>query len=198
MIGVRINGEESSVNTEGLPRVADIVELIKSMIDPDHMITQLLIDGRDFSDADWTASPNQFTTSIIEVETGTPVQFVNSRMTAAPDIVKTCLDEFREARKSFQLGEMQPGNKRLNNAVTTLQAFFEWYASLLELVPENDRKIYDIDQNVSDIANVCKQICQQQLYQSWWALGESLKNELEPKLDELETTCRKFRQLQAA
>ena len=34
---------------------------------------------------------------------------------------------------------------------------------------------------------------QQQLYQSWWALGETLEKELEPKLDKLEDFCRGFK-----
>ena len=33
---------------------------------------------------------------------------------------------------------------------------------------------------------------QQQLYQSWWAIGETLEKDLEPKLDALEDQCRKF------
>jgi hypothetical protein len=44
---------------------------------------------------------------------------------------------------------------------------------------------------VTEISETCKKICQQQLYQSWWALGESLEKELEPKLDKLEDACRK-------
>ena len=124
--------------------------------------------------------------------------FVQSRMEAAPDIVNACLNEFREARKSFQLGDMQDANKKLTQATTTLQAFFEWFASLIDLVPEEHRSSYDINPEVEEISGICKQICQQQLYQSWWALGESLKNDLEPKLDELETACRKFRHPEAA
>jgi hypothetical protein len=46
---------------------------------------------------------------------------------------------------------------------------------------------------VEDIAECCKRICQQQLYQSWWALGETIEKELEPKLDKLEDFCRSFR-----
>jgi hypothetical protein len=49
----------------------------------------------------------------------------------------------------------------------------------------------DISTQVQDISETCKKICQQQLYQSWWALGESLEKDLEPKLDKLEDVCRR-------
>jgi hypothetical protein len=87
---------------------------------------------------------------------------------------------------------MITGNKRLKSAVDTLRAFFEWYGTLLQLVPDIKRDKLDISTEVQDISETCKKICQQQLYQSWWALGETLEKELEPKLDKLEDFLRKF------
>lgn len=191
MVNVRINGEESPVGGESSSKVTDLVELIKSIIDPDHMITSILIDGRDMAEDDWYSTVNQLGTSIIEVETGTPEDFVAERLSRASEIVRACYVEFRDARKSFQDGDMSLGNQRLVTAVNTLKAFFEWYKTLLTLVPEEKREFFNMDPQVSDISETCKRICQQQLYQSWWALGESLEKELEPKLDALEDFCRK-------
>jgi len=192
MKSVIINGEESEIQGVGLPKVADLIELIKSSIDPEHMITSILIDGRDLAESDWVASTAQFSTSIIEVETGTPSEFVNTRLAAAAAVVRECFFSFRDARKCFQEGNMQEGNQKLVEAVNTLQAFFEWYVTMLDLLPEEERAMYKIEEQADGISEVCKKICQQQLYQSWWALGETLQGELEPKLDELEDYCRTF------
>ena len=191
MVAVRINGEDSSVRGDGLPRVTDLVELIKSVIDPDHMITGILVNGRDLDESEWEAPVSQFGTSIIEVETGTPESFVTSRLAQSADIVRSCFIEFRDSRKSFQDGDTNGGNQKLVRAVTSLKAFFEWYSTLLTLLPESGRGGYDINAHASEVSEICKRICQQQLYQSWWALGESLEKELEPKLDKLEDFCRK-------
>ncbi|RMG44891.1 MAG: hypothetical protein D6719_00990 [Candidatus Dadabacteria bacterium] len=198
MVAVRINGQDSQIAADGLQRVADLVELIKSQIDPEHMITSILIDGRELSDADWSANTSQYETSIIEIETGTPESFVADRLAHASDIAGSCFFQFRDARKSFQAGNMQEGNQQLIQAVNTLQAFFEWYATLTELVPEDQRRELDISEQVNRISEICKKICQQQLYQSWWALGETLEKELEPELDGLEDFLRKFRPKSAA
>lgn len=190
MVSVRINGSDSAVKSEGLPKVADLVELIKSQIDPEHMITGILIDGRDLAEDEWYANVNQLGTSIIEVETGTPEEFVSSRLGRSSDIIRACYMEFRDSRKSFQSGDMNLGNQKLVTAVNTLKAFFEWYNTLLSLVPVQKRSNFEIEKHTLEIMESCQRICQQQMYQSWWALGESLEKDLEPKLDSLEDFCR--------
>lgn len=191
MVSVRINGEESQIRGDGLPKIADLVELIKTMIDPDHMITGILLNGRDLEEEEWTANPGNMGTAIIEIETGTQAEFVTERMKSASDVVRACYMEFRDARKKFQDGDMQGGNQAMVRAVNTTRAFFEWYATIFELVPADQKTRYDINPQVAEISEVCKRICQQQLYQSWWALGESLEKDLEPRLDKLEDFCRK-------
>lgn len=192
MVAVRINGESAPLKLEGVQRIGDLIELIKATIDPDHMITSILIDGRDLSDDEWKANIANMQTAIIEFETGDPDEFVRSRFAEAAGIVRSCYIQVRDSRKEFQGGRMTEGNRLLIKAVDTLRAFFEWYSTILQLTREELRPQYDITQQVSVISEVCKQICQQQLYQSWWALGETMERELEPKLDQLEDFCRKF------
>ena len=192
MVAVRINGQESGVGGGAPLKVADLVELIKASIDPEHMITSILIDGRELADEDWTANTGSYGTAIIEFETDTPENFLRERFGMAASVVNACFAEFRDARKAFQGGDMIEGNQRLVQAVNTARSFFEWYGTLLELVPKDKKNYYDIRPQTDQIVETCKKICQQQLYQSWWALGETLQNELEPKLDKLDDFCRKF------
>ena len=188
---IRINGKEVPINTSGLQKMTDLVELVKTIIDPEHMITVLLLNGRDLDDNEWTASLSQFEGATIEIETGKPEDYVFQRLPASPDILSNCFVTFRSARKDFQSGNMQEANKKLLSAVNTLREFFSWYGTLLELLDESKRKQFDISEQVKDITETCKGICQQQLYQSWWAIGETIEKELEPELDKLEDFCRK-------
>jgi hypothetical protein len=195
MITVRINGEQAQIASGGVGRMGELVELIKSVIDPDHMITSLQLDGNELSDNDWNATTNSYESAVLEVETDTPAAFVNDRIGRSPMVVQECFLKFRDARKAFQDGEMLTGNQHLVHAVRTLQSFFQWYSSLLDLVPVADRSKYDITEPTEDLSEICKRICQQQLYQSWWALGETIEKELEPKLDKLEDLCRRSAKL---
>lgn len=192
MISLRINGSEAGLQTQGLSRVSEIIELIKASIDPNHIITSILIDGRDLQEHEWAATTSQLGTCILEFETGTAQDYVAYKLSEAAMVVRTCYIQYRDARKSFQQGNMLKGNQKLLEAVTTSKAFFEWYSTLMELVPVPERPKYDINPQVKEISKICERICQQQLYQSWWALGETLEKELEPKLDNLEDFCNKF------
>jgi hypothetical protein len=192
MVSVRINGEDAALKTDGLRNISEIIELIKSSIDPEHMITNILMDGNELDDNQWTASTSQYETAVIEVETGTPGEFVRSRLGVAWEVVRTVYNQFRDARKCFQSGNMTEGNRSLIQAVNTAKAFFEWYNSIVGLVPEDRKSEYNIDSQVTEITDVLKRLCQQQLYQSWWALGETVEKDLEPKLDKLEDHCRRY------
>ena len=193
MVAVRINGEESGVNGSTLAKLTDLIELVKSEIDPEHIITGILIDGRELEDADWVAQLSRYNeTTILEIQTATPSEFVSTRMRTAADVVSRCFFKVRDARKGFQTGDHVDGNRKLVEAVKTLKAFVDWYGSILAVTPAEERTRYDNKADVDKIAATCTQICQQQLYQSWWALGETLQSQLEPELDKLEDTCRKF------
>ena len=191
MVQVRVNGQGLGLPVERVQTFADLIELVKSSIDPEHMVTEILLDGRDMRDEEWMMAPSQLQGEVLDFASGRPDIYVSDRIQEASSVVRSCFFEFRDARKGFQDGDSVIGNKRLKVAVDTLKAFFEWYSTLLQLVPESARSKLDISSEVQDISETCKKICQQQMYQSWWALGESLEKDLEPKLDKLEDTCRK-------
>lgn len=191
MIQVQVNGQALGIPVERVQTFADLIELVKSSIDPEHMVTAILLDGRDMRDEEWTMSPAQLQGDRLEFSSGRPEVYVAERLQDASSVVRSCFFEFRDARKGFQDGDTTAGNKRLKVAVDTLKAFFEWYGTLMQLVPDAARAKLDISEEVVSISETCKKICQQQLYQSWWALGESIEKDLEPKLDKLEDTCRK-------
>ena len=189
---VTINGVENEFKTSSLAKFTDLVELIKSSIDPEHIITEILLDGDELSELDWASPMSQIVDRKLTISTGTPHEFVHAKFSQAASVLRECYMNFRNARKDFQCGKMQSGNVALASSVKILQAFFEWYASIMEILEPEERSQYNIDEQIHEIAEICKKICQYQMYQSWWALGESIKNELEPKLDELEDFCRAF------
>jgi len=203
MVSVRINGQQSEVPVHAGLKVGDLVELIKSVIDPEHMITSFRIDGSDLSDQDWNSTLGAFGTSIVEFETGDPTQYVLNKIAVAPEVIQACAMAFREARVSFkQLGTMNLGqeynvilkkaNEQFSEAAKTLQAFFEWYDANTKLINAEDRAQFSVDSFMLKIAEVGSRMNQQQMYQSWWALTETVQRELEPVLNELETKLRSF------
>jgi hypothetical protein len=190
MVQVIINGEAAGIQAEGLSKVADLIELVKASIDPEHMITDIRIDGQNIKDDMWYASTSSIKTSILEVNTNTPQVYIEERIAQAPSVIQACFLQFRDARKSFQAGKSTIGNQKLVTAVDTLRTFFNWFATIQALMTEAQKKRYDINSYVEEILVICKNINQHQLYHSWWAIGEALEKELEPMLDKLEDFLR--------
>jgi hypothetical protein len=186
MVSVVINGSPSAINGDSLPRMTDLIEVIKDTIDPNHMITEILIDGRDLSEGDWVALPKSLGNVTLEVSTDTPRRYIEGRIVLAPTVIDNCFLYFRETRKAFQAGDSRVGNEILRAAVQNLSAFIDWYKGLLELMNDSDRRRYSIESQVREITPVLQSICNQQLSQSWWATGQTIERELEPKLDKLE------------
>ena len=191
MIRVLVNEVEADVVCEENLRFVSLVELIKSQIDPEHMITAINVDGCELTEEQWNMSIGEFKGEELQFYTGNPDQYVVDRVQSAPGVIRTCFFEFRGARKEFQDGDNREGNQRLKVACDTLRAFFDWYGTLVQIASQPKREKLDISQQVGEISETCKKICEQQLYQSWWALGERLEKDLEPQLDKLEDMCRR-------
>lgn len=190
---VSLNGATLPVQLRGVTKFTELVELVKATIDPEHMIVSILVNGAEASDEVWSGNIVQLGGATIDFLTDTPLNFVETRFALSADTINAAYLQVRDARKLFQSGDNASGNQNLLGAIRILQAFFEWYSTILELVPAPHKSTYDIDAQVKDISEVCKRLCQQQLYQSWWAMGETIEKQLEPKLDALETHCRRYR-----
>ncbi len=104
--------------------MADLIELLKSSIDHDHMITSILIDGKGAGRCRLERKHAKYATSHWRSRRALRIEYARKRLGTASGVVRECFLDFREARKCFQAGDMQPGNKHMVRAVNTLQAFF--------------------------------------------------------------------------
>lgn len=190
MISVRIDGKESPITGENLPRLIDLIEFIKDYIDPGLMVTSLEIDGRTLSEEEWEFAPHHFGSATMEVTTGTPEGYLADRMPMAPEIIDNCYLMFRETRKAFIEGNSQGGNELLQAAVNNFRAFVRWYRTMLELMPVEQRGRFSIDEQILVMTPSLERICTQQLTQAWRATGDTIFRELEPQLDTLHSRLR--------
>ncbi len=191
-VQIKINGVDTAIAHSSYSRFTEVIELIKSVIDPDHIITDIKIDGADPSELQWQGVVSQLGTSILEIETGEVSNYIAQKMAVTSTIIDEIYLLFRQARKSYHTGNSFEGNKALAQAVKAAKAFFEWYYAMLNLVPTSQKSFYNIEDQVRDIAETCQRICTQQLYQNWKGIADTIENELEPKLDKLESFSRRF------
>ena len=190
MISVLIDGRPFPGDISEVKTIANLIELIKLTIDPSRIITELRLNGNSLSEVDWRTPLVTLAGSTLEISTGTKNDYVHDRLGQAEELVRQIITEFSEAGEKFRLGQAGPANQRFVGAVRDLNAFVSWYQTILSLAPEQlEKQVVEFTNHVVSIQGVCEQLLQQQLYQSWWALGETVKGRLEPQLQELRDFC---------
>lgn len=191
MIQVTLDGSPLEMNLQQTKTMPELVELIKSTIDPQSVISSILINGHELSDVDWRVPLNVQGDAVVEFGTKSKDDFVSDRVEKSLLYVDHIINEFAHTRSCFQEGLSKEGNQALVTAVDDMRAFLNWYCTLLAMLPvgssENQYKLF-IHQ-IDEIKRTCEQLIQQQLYQSWWALGETIQTRLEPQLESLRGCC---------
>ena len=190
MISVLVDGQPFPGDISEVKTIANLIELVKLTIDPSSIITEMRLNEKSLSEVDWRSSLITLAGSTLEVNTGTKNDYVHDRLDQAEELVRQIITEFSEAGDKFRMGQAGPANQSFVGAVRDLNAFVSWYQTILSLAPEQlEKQVIEFTNHVISIQGVCEQLLQQQLYQSWWALGETVKDRLEPQLQELRDFC---------
>lgn len=187
---VSLNGAPFPYPPEAIKTMGELVELVKSNIDPETIIIDLRKDGKILSDNDWRQSLAAQTEASLEIRTGSKQEYIEERLSSASLYLDKIIRSFSQARLLFKNAEIQPANNELSKAVNDMKAFIEWYQTILEMVsnpPEQEVEVFE--KSVLTLSETCEQILQQQLYRSWWAIAESLEKKLEPQLEQLKFAC---------
>lgn len=190
MLTVKIDGNPFLVDLSDVKVMGDLVELIKATIDPDTIIIAIRLDGRDLVEADWRTPLVVLSSNTLDIDTGSKDKYVEDRLLAAEDFVGRITNEFVKAGNLYLTGDTDRANVGLSSAVQDLQAFVGWYATLLSMNPNAmAQTMVQFNSHIERIHRICEQLLEQQLYQSWYILGQTLQGELEPELDNLRNFC---------
>lgn len=183
MITVRLNGSAINSGQEGLRTLGDLVEIVKAQIDPKTIITEMLFNGELVDEQAWRRPLTQMGVGTLDVTTGDKERYCSERLSLAPHYLRKITEEFVEARQVFQEGNSAKGNDLLKVAVEDLNAYVGWLAALLALEPQvSPQFIENVHQNIETITKVGERLVQHMLYQSWWAVGQTIESDLEPAL----------------
>jgi len=189
-MNVTVNGKPFPYPADAVKTMADLVEAIKSQIDPDTIITALRLNGRILDDNDWRIPLSSQSGVTLAVDTGSRQGYIEERLSSASLYLDKIIREFAQARMLFKNGDVQPANTELAKAVQDMRAFVDWYQTILQMIstpPEAEVKKFE--DTVIGLTDVCEQVLQQQLYRSWWAIAETLEKKLEPQLEQLKYAC---------
>lgn len=190
VMNVNVNGVPFNYPREAIKSMGELIELIKSTIDPETIITAITIDDRLMTDNDWRLPLAAHANSTLNIESGSKKAYIESRLSSASLYLDKIIRSFSQARMLFKNAEIQAANNELGKAVQDTRAFIDWYQTILQLITNPpEAEVQKFENAVNDLTDTCEQILQQQLYRSWWAIAESLEKKLEPQLEQMKFAC---------
>ncbi len=195
MMTVRIDNQQTFQDIGQIKTMPDLIELVKARIDPERIITGLSISGQELSDTDWRVPLSVQGDATLEVTTGTKEEYVSTRLQFSVECIAHVTKEFDEVSAAFRGGNTAVANTAFQGAVEDLRSFLTWYDSILGLLPANvqgKREVFY--KEVEKVSEICKKLIEQQLYNSWWAISETITNQLQPQLKRLESICMETKQ----
>ncbi len=189
MIRLEINGSQREEDLTAYRSMGEMLEFVKSQIDPDTMIVSLLLDGQELTDSEWNAPFSAGRDRILQIQTGTKKDYIKQRLNTAPTLVEQISVEFGNAGQAYQSGSNIEGNTKFSLAVKDLGAFVRWYNSLLGMDSALETQLKGFIDQVSSLQGICEQLHKQQVIQSWWSAGDMINQKLRPKLEEIKNYC---------
>lgn len=181
-MNVQLNGQPFVAGIAAVRTMGELVELIKTTIDPETIITSIQIDGRELSDNDWRVPLSGHSGQQLSINTGSRRAYVMERLAQAPLMIDDIAKQFNRVKEEFHSGASVKGNSNLLSAVKDLKAFIDWYSTLLQMLGDaNEQQRFN--NSVKALTDVCEQLLQQQLYRAWWAMGETIEQKLKPALE---------------
>ena len=195
MITVRVDSHDLPADIGSLKTMGDLIELVKASIDPEVIITSLNIGGKPLSEQDWQMPLSVHRDTILEITTGDKGAYVTERLGQSEEHLTHIIAEFEQSSSHFRSSEADNGNRLFATAVDDLLAFLNWYVSLLALEGNaREAQLTQFQAQLGAIKDTCDQLVQQQMYHSWWALGETLQSKLLPLLLQMKEFCRMNKQ----
>lgn len=189
MIKLEINGTRREEDLSAYGTLAEMLEFVKSQIDPDLIMTNILFDGSDITESEWISPLATNLERVLQIQTGTKKEYINERLSTAPTLVEQISVEFGNAGKDFYAGANVDANNKLSLAVKDLGAFVRWYNSLLTMDNNLETQLKAFIDQVSSLQGICEQLHKQQMVQSWWGAGDTISHKLRPKLNEIKNYC---------
>ena len=193
MIQITVDGQPTLPNIGQIKNMCELVELIKAAIDPDKMISSMTIDKRELSDDDWKRSLSSFTGGALEIVTDLRENYVRTRVTQAPTYLQQITDRITNTRTLYQAGNSFQANQEFKVAVADLSAYMNWYLTLLSLDKQIDSAYMDhMVDHIEEIGRTCQAIVNYMLYNSWWAVADTLEKNLEPQLKSFHSSINRY------
>jgi hypothetical protein len=186
MLQIMVDNTELKLEISRMRTMAELVEYIKSSIDPDTIILSLTRDELPLSDNDWSVPLTSFGESKVEVMTGSKMEFVQDRLKMSESLVDQIYESFTDLSKLFKHGMEDQAHEPFAHSLNDLNAFVGWLYSVFSVDAELfGDEIIEFEGIVDDLKKICVDIQRYQMQQAWWNIGDVLDLKVISNLEQM-------------
>lgn len=190
MVQIHLDGKPLVLEQSAARTLGDIVELVKTNIDPDTIITSLLLEGNSLAESDWFTPIVQQHGKRLDVTTGTRREFLVDRLSMANEFLSAVMQKFSDVERLYSSGLNLAGNSALSGALKDLHSYVNWYHGILDLDPKlRDTVVVEFNSEISELKLICDELFQHQLYNAWQGVSTTIKSRLIPQLEKFGSSC---------
>jgi hypothetical protein len=192
MLQVLVDKAEMNLEVSRMRTMGELVEYIKSSIDPDLIILSLTRDDQPLTDADWKTPLSALDNSKVEVLTGSKMDFFQDRLRLIDAIVTTISDNIKDIAAFYKKGMQDNAHDHFAVLLNDLNAFISWLHSIYMMDEDlfaNEISNYTI--LVEKLNNSCNELQQAQVKYAWWAVGDILEMKILPSIASINEMSKK-------
>lgn len=192
MLQVLVDKTEMNLEVSRMRTMGELVEYIKSSIDPDTIILSLTRDDQPLSDADWKTPLSALDNSTVEVQTGSKMDFFQDRLRLIDAIINTISDNTKDISALYKKGMQDSAHDHFAALLNDLNAFISWLHSIYMMDEDlfaNEISHYSI--LVEKLNASCNELQQAQVKNAWWAVGDILEMKILPSITSINEMSKK-------
>ncbi len=180
MITVRVDGQTFAADVSQINQLGDLLELVKVTMNPDSIIVDLSLNDKPLSENDWSAPLSSHTEAIIDIQTGNKADYLHDRLGSAVPYLQEVIEGFDTAAAKYRASSIDDANEALRGAADDLLSFIRWYIAILAIEPVKlQPQILEFTEYVKEVQEVCEGMLDQQEYQTWLTLAETIETKLQ-------------------
>ena len=188
MIHIKLNDNEFNVPMQGVSTLGELVEYVKSSIDPDTIIVSLTKDDQPLSEIDWRNPISLQSEMTLNFMTGSKTDFIKDRLDLGVELIKSFEEKIDICSQAFKQLRVHTANKEFSVFIDDLNAFVTWLHSIYSMDEgKYERELIAYNEIVIKLEKVCVTLQDKQMSSSWWALGDTLLNQMLPLIHEMKS-----------
>lgn len=193
---VQINDQQYSVDIKSINNLSEIITVLESKIEPNHLITKVMLNDKDLGPNWFFEAKNVFLIDAdkLYVTTEKADVVADEVLQKSKEQFNAIMTDFEKIAELFRVDDEKKANEKFAQGIENLQYYFQIMEDLAKLYGTDLNQIKFSDHNVkellSSLSSKLTEIIEIQQNKDWILLADFIEFELMPMLKDFNNIYR--------